>query len=971
MSHAYAIEAAKDAPVLCWRLHETTGTNAEDISGNGNDGTYSGSPTLDKTGMLATISSLGETSRAVGFDGSDDKVKLASAAVTAYPATIVATVKADAVTNATDFGVISIADEASDNESVVVSLRGNGSNVRAQCNVRTGGADQIVSGSYDIAVDTFVEVAVRLVSATDRKIYVNGLSVGTDTTSTTFPSGLDNTTVGALEGATVTFHSGDVAEVRIYDSDIGEDRIRAQYSVGQADQWYERVVLRNDPAMFCRLNETGGTTADDLTVHGNDLTYSGGITLDQGTAIADDTDASSIIHDGVDGIASREDAVVTSYPFTMEGWLRRASGDTGARTGLVAMSDNSDNFDSIYITLNESNGKAQARVQNDGTGDDALLTGTTTISVDTFYYVALVAVSSTDFKLYVNGVLEDTFTTTTIITPVDKTAVGARYNSPIDYESGQVGDAAIYPSALSPEEIYAHYQVGITSSRYARQVHSDKPAGYWRLGEPSGTTAADESRNGNDLALNGTPTLGASGALTSDDDTAITFDGTDDEAFVAAVPVSDYPFTLEILAKTPASTANDTTYIPFGFYDQGINDEHMGVELHQDGSGNIVHRTRAHSNAEGEDILAGTTVLSANTFAHLVSVFAGAADRRQYTDGEPDGTDTTSIAFDAGFDELAIGVRDRATATFFAGTADEAAIYDYALTLAQVRAHNTIIAASSGTTYIKSLSDTLGMDDTLILALASVLSDGFGFSETIRVSWLKQVAVTLGLDDALDDVLKAFGGLSDALGLDDAPGDRLIALEDLADSLGLDDAVSPLAKLIARLAESISFLVTITLGGETYLGVAVNPRTQAVTTYTGWNFNSFCELDGVYLGASDDGVFELAGADDDGTDIDAVIELAVTRLGSNELKRLPEMYLHMQNDGPVVVQVIHTEDDGSRKENWYEVRETSSALKTKRVKMKKGERSIDWGARIRNQGGGTLILDAATLVPFEISRRLR
>jgi Concanavalin A-like lectin/glucanases superfamily len=66
---------------------------------------------------------------------------------------------------------------------------------------------------------------------------------------------------------------------------------------------------------------------------------------------------------------------------------------------------------------------------------------------------------------------------------------------------------------------------GGSSGKYAAEVLADSPAGYWRLGEASGTTAVDASGNGNDGIIKGTTKLGEAGALTGDPDTAFYFDG--------------------------------------------------------------------------------------------------------------------------------------------------------------------------------------------------------------------------------------------------------------------------------------------------------------------------------------------------------------------------------------------------------------------------------------------------------------
>jgi hypothetical protein len=58
---------------------------------------------------------------------------------------------------------------------------------------------------------------------------------------------------------------------------------------------------------------------------------------------------------------------------------------------------------------------------------------------------------------------------------------------------------------------------------------------HWRLGESSGTTAADTTGSYNGTYLNG-PTLGSPGAITSDPSTSVTFNGTNQRVKLPSVP---------------------------------------------------------------------------------------------------------------------------------------------------------------------------------------------------------------------------------------------------------------------------------------------------------------------------------------------------------------------------------------------------------------------------------------------------
>ena len=84
--------------------------------------------------------------------------------------------------------------------------------------------------------------------------------------------------------------------------------------------------------------------------------------------------------------------------------------------------------------------------------------------------------------------------------------------------------------------VTAHLAVptrALATGLYESAVMGDTPSAYYRLGESSGTTATDTSGNGN----NGTysaigVTLGTTGAITNDTDTAATFGGSSGEMTV-------------------------------------------------------------------------------------------------------------------------------------------------------------------------------------------------------------------------------------------------------------------------------------------------------------------------------------------------------------------------------------------------------------------------------------------------------
>jgi hypothetical protein len=91
---------------------------------------------------------------------------------------------------------------------------------------------------------------------------------------------------------------------------------------------------------------------------------------------------------------------------------------------------------------------------------------------------------------------------------------------------------------------------------YPAAVQADAPVGYWRFGEPSGTTAHDQTINHNDGTYLNNPLLGVAGALTADTNTAVRMDGVNDYVRVLDSNSLDVgnTFTLEGWVKRSSAT---------------------------------------------------------------------------------------------------------------------------------------------------------------------------------------------------------------------------------------------------------------------------------------------------------------------------------------------------------------------------------------------------------------------------------
>jgi hypothetical protein len=78
---------------------------------------------------------------------------------------------------------------------------------------------------------------------------------------------------------------------------------------------------------------------------------------------------------------------------------------------------------------------------------------------------------------------------------------------------------------------------------------------------------------------------------------------------------------------------------------------------------------------------------------------------------------------------------------------------------------------------------------------------------------------------------------------------------------------------------------------------AMNTRTGAVTQYDNFAFNSFAQLGRRYLGAADDGLYELVGDDDEGNPIIATLKSGALQMHETRPHGLRAVYLGINGEG--------------------------------------------------------------------------
>lgn len=210
-------------------------------------------------------------------------------------------------------------------------------------------------------------------------------------------------------------------------------------------------------------------------------------------------------------------------------------------------------------------------------------------------------------------------------------------------------------------------QVNPTTA-YRDAVLATNPLSYWRLGESSGVTAVDEM-GVNDGTYTNTPTLGVAGLLTGDSDTAVTLNGTTQYVnvpYAAALHPGD-TFTLAALFKRtgaghvdPIVSGGNSDFLLWYY-----SDDHL--YLSKEAVSNVFVSTATYP----------------DTDPHFIVATKAGANIHVYRDGvEIAGTVANATIVASGVDPVRVG--GNSGADYAAGTPDEPAIWDRALSPAEI-----------------------------------------------------------------------------------------------------------------------------------------------------------------------------------------------------------------------------------------------------------------------------------------------
>jgi len=220
---------------------------------------------------------------------------------------------------------------------------------------------------------------------------------------------------------------------------------------------------------------------------------------------------------------------------------------------------------------------------------------------------------------------------------------------------------------------------------YSSEVLADSPGLFLRLGEASGTTAEDDSGNNRDGSYVASPTLGVTGALTADANTAVTLNGTTQYVEIAnAAWQNTSALTVEAWIKTTGTSVysvwdRDSSTGTQRVFNFNVNETAGKLRFYRlyNAAGSFV-----------ADSVTSTRNVNDGLWHHVAITYDGTTCV-MYIDGVVEKTATMSGGIrSTSTTPLRVGAKSITTPSqFFNGSMDEAAYYTSALTAERIAHH--------------------------------------------------------------------------------------------------------------------------------------------------------------------------------------------------------------------------------------------------------------------------------------------
>lgn len=154
-----------------------------------------------------------------------------------------------------------------------------------------------------------------------------------------------------------------------------------------------------------------------------------------------------------------------------------------------------------------------------------------------------------------------------------------------------------------------------------------------------------------------------------------------------------------------------------------------------------------------------------------------------------------------------------------------------------------------------------------------------------------------------------------------------------------------------------------------YLGLCLQLDRTALSQYANWNFNSMCKFGDKYLGANENGIFELDSGDLDNTEqIESFFELVTSEWGLGDFqKRIRSIYIGYETNGNL--QLTVKDDDNNERQYVLKPNHTLNKQHSVKLAGTRDGKGRFWMLRIDNLNGADFSVDRISVVPVVLNRK--
>ena len=473
------------------------------------------------------------------------------------------------------------------------------------------------------------------------------------------------------------------------------DYVSVTIPVGAALSAYAQAVIDDGATNYYRLDDAAGSTLADLA-GANDMTKGSAVSANTDGAIGDDSNGSAKFSKATGTGATKQ--VVGPQTFTQETWIRTTSTTGGKILGFGnSATGSSSGYDrQLYMD--------NAGHLTFGVYPNTVRALTTPDSYNDGQWHHVVAeLSAAGQVLYVDGIQQRYDASTTSAQDYsgywrlgDDNLTGWPNTGSSTSFDGDIDDTAIYPTALTVNQIRAHYTKSGRSvdlpaqpaDAYGAAVYNDNPSLYWRLDDTSGPAIKDSGINRQPGVSSGGVTFGTASPVSGSTGSAQTFNGSNGTLGSAKQTSNPTVYSEELWFST--TTNQGGKLIGLGNAQSGQSD-HYDRHVYMEDSGQLTFGTYTGQ------LNTTTSPKSYNdgVWHHMVAT-QGSDGMKLYVDGVLVGDNSQTGAENySGYWRVGGDTAWGGSSPFFNGSIDEVAVYPVALSADQVRAHYSASPAAT------------------------------------------------------------------------------------------------------------------------------------------------------------------------------------------------------------------------------------------------------------------------------------